>query len=81
MKKTYYRQCNLQKGNMHQTSWLPEKFAIPNKVVKLRDDDGQWDDGWIVTKAGQNKVPDSLLPDAHRDVKMHKKATGDSLPK
>lgn len=81
MKKTYYKQCDLQKGNMFQTSWIPEKFATLNRVLKLRDGDGKWDDGWVVIRAGQNRVEDSSMPDLHKEIRGHRKATGDSLPK
>lgn len=47
-----YTQCKLRKDNLHQMSWIPSEFAKVGKVVKLRDeDDGKWDDGWIVEAA------------------------------
>lgn len=80
MKETYYRQCKLVKGNMHQTSWIPEKFAILNKVLKLKEN-GKWVDGWVVEKVSKTKLADSMLPDYHQEIKDHRKATGDNLPK
>jgi hypothetical protein len=51
-----------------------------DKVLKLRDDDGNWDNGWIVTSVG-NRLPEHYLPNVNRIIKGHRKNTGDSLPK
>src|SRR5262249_48812148 len=82
-KSIYFRQCRMEKnlptGTKHMTSWIPEAFAVVGKVLKLRDD-GVWEDGWRVTTAGA-RLADDDLPDPHDDVKHHRRATGDSLPK
>jgi hypothetical protein len=64
-----------------QTSWIPEEFAVVGKVLKLKNADGIWDNGWIVQTAGQNRVAENMLPDYHSEIKGHRKATGDALPK
>lgn len=55
-----YRQCKLVKkipeGEKHQTSWIPSEFAVEGKILKLRDSDGAWDNGWKVAKAGSHEV-------------------------
>lgn len=43
----YYKQCDLKKGNITQTSYIPEKFAVAGAVLKIKQN-GQWDDGWVV---------------------------------
>lgn len=47
-----YRQCKLQKktanGTMEQTSYIPEPFCQVGRILKLREDDGTWNDGWKV---------------------------------
>lgn len=84
-KKVFYKQCHLVKtiptGTKHQTSWIPEEFAKLNHIVKLRDEDGVWEDGWKVVTAGNHIVEESALPDWHKLIRGHHKATGDSLPK
>lgn len=84
-KLVYYKQCHLQKptkeGTMCQTSWIPEQFAVVGKVLKLKDSDGKWDNGWVVKTAGQNRVPDNEMLDSHSTIKGHRKMTGDALPK
>ena len=33
-------QCVLRKGDKHQISWIPEKYAKLGKFLKLKEDDG-----------------------------------------
>lgn len=76
--KQEYVQCVLRKNNLVRTSWIPKEFAIPGKILKLRDND-KWDDGWQVEQAGSTTYLDDL--DINRSIREHKKRTGDSLPK
>jgi hypothetical protein len=80
MKTIFYRQCHLEKptseGTTHMTSWIPEKFAVKDKVIKLRER-GIWENGWIVTTVGTSRRSWDSLPDFHSDVKGHLRATGD----
>jgi len=52
-----YRQCRLEKyvdGIIYkQVSWIPAKYAKHGKVLKLRHEDGSWDNGWIVAEIGE----------------------------
>jgi hypothetical protein len=67
-----YRQCRLVKkvrgGEAIQTSYLPAEFAREGRVVKLREDDGWWDDGWVIRVVGGSLTEDQLaaLERAHR---------------
>ncbi len=49
---THYKQCKLQKGIFHTTSWVPEEFAVTGKYVRLKQEDAvgikKWDNGWLV---------------------------------
>jgi hypothetical protein len=58
-----YRQCKLRKGNSFQTSWLPDCFAKLGKVLRLRDQDKKWDDGWVVIEVGQVQTEWEALDD------------------
>lgn len=79
-KNTKYRQCVLTKkmevGIKQQVSFIPEKYAVKNKVLKLKNGD-DWENGWVVEHAGENLVDEDLLPDYHDEIKKHRKATGD----
>jgi hypothetical protein len=83
-KTVFYKQCKLEKqvegGSCHQTSYIPEEFAVVGKVLKLREE-GVWDNGWKVTFASSKRYETHDLPDSHQQIKGHRKNTGDSLPK
>jgi hypothetical protein len=81
-KQVFYRQCRLVKrvegGELVLVSWIPEPYASAGRAVKLRDDDGAWDDGWVVRCAGENRLPADQVPDFHQLSKAHLRATGDA---
>jgi len=33
-----------------QTTWLPQKYAKAGKFLKLKNDHGEWENGWEVIK-------------------------------
>lgn len=59
MAKSYYMlQCLLAKANESGGSnltvaWLPEKYAIKGKVLKI-ESNGEWEDGWVVDTVYKN---------------------------
>jgi len=67
-----YRQCRLVKkireGESIQTSYIPAEFAKEGRIVKLREDDGAWDDGWVIRVVGGSLTEEHLaaLERAHR---------------
>jgi len=82
-KKPKFRQCRLtrkvENGEARMVSFLPEKFAIVGKVLKLKDEDtGKWTNGWIVESAGD--LVDEP-PDYRKGIRGHRDNTGDSTPK
>jgi hypothetical protein len=79
-KETFYRQCALRNGNRTTLSWIPERFAVPGKVLRLQRHDGAWDHGWVVEAAYSRCAEDQLL-DPHRAIRRHRRNTGDDLPK
>jgi hypothetical protein len=80
----FFRQCLLvrpiERGELQTVSWIPEQFAVIGNRLRLRREDG-WEDGWVVQSVGFHRVADDALPDPHQDVKRHRRATGDALPK
>lgn len=56
----WFRQCGLQKaltnGIVRETAWIPEAFATLNRVVKLRDEHKNWEDGWKVVQIGTRQT-------------------------
>jgi hypothetical protein len=81
-KQVFYRQCRLVKrfegGELVLVSWIPEPYASAGRAVKLRDDDGAWDDGWVVASAGRNRLPADEVPDYRQLIRGHLRATGDA---
>jgi hypothetical protein len=67
-----YRQCRLVKkirdGESIQTSYIPAEFARVGRVVKVREEDGAWDDGWVIRLVGGSITAEQLteLERAHR---------------
>jgi hypothetical protein len=59
-----YRQCRLVKkirgGEAIQMSYIPAEFAREGRIVKLREDDGGWDDGWVIRVVGESLTADQL---------------------
>lgn len=67
--KTYgMKQCILQRGNAHQISWLPEKFARAGLFVKLKDH-GKWVDGWEIVYASGHVEPVEIISERARGYK------------
>lgn len=84
-KKTiFYRQCHLVKpmevGELRQMSWIPEQYAVLGKVLKLRQEE-TWVDGWVVATVSSTRLEEKLLPDSHKEIKSHRKKTGDAMQK
>ena len=77
-----YSQCTIEKktesGKTTQVTWLPAKYAVKGKVLKLKDDGDKWQDGWVVMQVGD---PSERPPDWKKLVRQHRKDTGDALPK
>ena len=83
MKSTTYVQCTLKRTAASTTStitsYLPIAFAKHKRVVRLRDDQGVWTDGWIVEQVGDTLVEENQLPDYRKAIRAHRQKTGDSL--
>lgn len=80
--RTLYVQCHLRRnmeggGHSELTTFLPAKFAVKNMTLKLRTNSG-WQDGWKVVRTYSKRYG---VPDVRKEVRAHRKRTGDSLPK
>lgn len=47
-KETYYIQCALERKGYHHMAWIPERYAVLEKYIKIKQSDGSWEDGWQV---------------------------------
>ena len=81
-----YTQCKLRKkisnGEILLTSYIPSKHAQKGNKVKLKKDILGFESGWVVVEVYPNsECEEKNLPAFHKDIKGHKKQTGDSLQK
>lgn len=35
-------------------AWIPDQFAVVDKYIKIKNEDGSWDDGWQVKSVSEN---------------------------
>lgn len=50
-----------------QQSWLPEKFAIKDKIINLKDNFDNWTYGWKVVTVGKTRATEEEMQ-ANRDA-------------
>jgi hypothetical protein len=72
---TYHVQCKLRNGpGFYQTTWLPERYAKKGNIVELKNEEGKWEDGWIVIEVG-SKMDSAQVIERERDYKRTRKAS------
>jgi hypothetical protein len=78
-KEIMYKQCRMERvigtSKEVRTSWIPEKFAVENKIVKIRERDDSWSDGWKVTSASGEALPEKLVVHRSHDHTRQRKAS------
>jgi hypothetical protein len=79
-----YKQCVLRKykddsSYSELVSFIPDRFSNVGETLKLKNND-VWEDGWKVISVGA-ALEEKNLPDSHKAIKQHRKATGDAEPK
>ena len=76
--KTRYRQCEIHRktetGHLIDVAWLPEKFSVVGKVLKIKDKE-EWSDGWIVVSVRSFALDEQDVPDLEREYKSHRSRT------
>jgi len=81
MSKTiYFKQCSLElvtkDDKMTTTSWLPEKFAIKDKYVQLKNrETGEWVNGWRITLVRTKRKTEEEVIESSKDHENMKKRT------
>lgn len=71
MKKArFYRQCRLKKtveGRViEQVSYIPEPYCEVGRILKLKANDGTWEDGWEVMSTSERR-PAKAVEGRERD--------------
>jgi hypothetical protein len=78
--RDHYRQCVLRKGNRSQVSWIPARFASIGQTLKLKREDGTWNNGWVVMSVSAAVEEDEIV-DSNAARRKHRRNTGDALRK
>ena len=73
----FYKQCtmirHLENGaTEHTTSWIPECFAHVGWTLKLRNERGEWVDGWKVMSASPPMAAKSVEANARSYLHQRK---------
>jgi hypothetical protein len=84
-KNVKYAQCSMRRivdgSCVVTTSYIPTQFAKVGRVLKLKDSDDRWVDGWVVETVGDVVVEGDSVPDHRKAIRNHRKSTGDSAPR
>ena len=68
-----YTQCGLRREYKpglfsNSVAFIPTKFAIKDKFLKIKNDKGEWENGWQVTGTGAT-FEKSFVDFIHQDAK------------
>jgi hypothetical protein len=73
-----YVQCLLSKNfddhKLYIVSWIPKNYAIIGKTLKLKNDDGVWNFGWIV-KEMFTEAEEEFILEHERDWAKQRRAS------
>ena len=72
--KEAYFQCSLKKGRGTIVSFIPQKFAILGKIVKLKVND-KWTNGWRVEAVSAISMNEEDLGKIEKQHRVHRKAS------
>jgi hypothetical protein len=64
-----HTQCRMQRGSIYTIAWIPSKFAVVGKWLKLRGENG-----WHVLMAGHT-LPSDYVRDHERDYLTQREAS------
>ena len=69
----FYCQCWLARGRSRQMAWIPEKFAVADRFLRLTDA-GVSEDGWQVVGVGA-RLTAAYLNERSQDYKHTRRAS------
>ena len=69
-------QCRLKRGETEQVAWIPKKHAFAGAVVKLKQEDDGWSDGWFVIEANKTcQIESKFIQERSMDWKKMRSVT------
>jgi hypothetical protein len=73
-----YAQCLLtkaiEKGCLKTIAWIPSEFAAKGRILKLKQEDGSWNNGWMVEEV-YSMHDESFVLEHERDFTKQRKAS------
>ncbi len=69
----YYHQCWLVRGHARQMAWIPAKFAVAGRYLKLTQN-GEAEDGWQVAGVGA-RMAEEVVRERSQDYKHTRQAS------
>ncbi len=66
----FFRHCKLTKGQTSEIAWIPERFAIKGKFIKVLGEDG-----WQVVEVGKSRIEGSYLMEHERNYLTQRRAS------
>ncbi len=65
-----HTQCSLVRDAVHDICWLPTKFAVVGKVIRINDESG-----WLVTGVGDLPLPSAYIEERKNDYRTQRRAS------
>ena len=78
-KAIWFKQCTFtsktENGEMVQTAWIPEKFAVEGKTIYFGSKSDSPERLWIVSSVGDQKMSGEYVADHERDYMSQRQAS------
>ncbi len=74
MAQEFYKQCTMQRGTEGDVAWIPEKFAVEGKYLRIKKD-GTEENGWKVVHVATNRVEGAYLKEHERNYLTQREAS------
>lgn len=65
-----YRQCKLRRGKRYRYAWLPDRYTVQGKYLRIRDEDG-----WLVEEV-YSAEPEERVKARERDYQRWARGRG-----
>jgi len=76
MNNDYHVQVLVTKNDEFFAAWVPEEVVTESNVLKFRNEDGTWDDGWEIVKVYKGtRFQSKYIIERSQDYKKTRKAS------
>lgn len=74
MQTEMHTQVRMERNGSIQVAFIPSKFAERGRRVRLKQDGGTWEDGWVVV-ATYSSLPSATVAKNERNYMSHRRGT------